>query len=132
MEYKGARQGWRGGFHKSFPFYVIDIFGLETFRDYEDKFNWYIKNYMRQWRGEEVSFDKEAAIKKFRSKLSKVAVNKKYPRRDLVERYSRMIVKESMIRSVPYKTGSRFRLVLKSHLIKLFELIGLMKHFGNR
>jgi hypothetical protein len=132
MEYKGKRFGWRGGMHTSFPFYIIDVFGIETLADFENKFNWYIKVYMKEWQGKEVSFDATKETKKFQDKVSKVAINHDYMHTDLVERISAKVVENSLVRSVPFKPKSKHILLLKSMLIKILEFCGLMRFIGNK
>ena len=131
MEYKGKRFGWRGGWHANFPFYIIDVFGIETFADFEKKFNWYTKVYMKEWQGKEVFFDAARERKKFQNKVGKIAINYNYKNTDLVERISEKVVEDSLVRSIPFKSKSKYVLILKSILIKIFEFFGLMRFIGN-
>jgi hypothetical protein len=132
MEYKGKRFGWRGGWYTNFPFYIIDVFGIETLADFENKFNWYIKVYMKEWQGKEVFFDATKESKKFQDKVSKVAINHDYMHTDLVERISEKVVEDSLVRSIPFKSKSKYILLLKSMLIKILEFSGLIRFIGNK
>lgn len=132
MEYKGERFGWRGGLHTNFPFYIIDVFGIETLADFEDKFNWYIKVYMKEWQGKDVYFDASKEIAKFEEKVSKIAINSDYIHTELVECISEKIVVNSLVRSIAFKSKSKNILILKSILIKTLEFFGLMKFIGNK
>jgi hypothetical protein len=132
MEYKGERYGWRGGHHTDFPFYIIDVFGVETLNDFEEKFNWYIKVYLMEWQNKDVSFEREIEIAKFKKKVSKVSINYKYSQKKYIEKFSGKIVADSLVRSIPFKTKSKYLLVLKSMILKTLEFLGLMKYIGNR
>jgi len=132
LEYKGKRHGWKGGLHTDFPFYMTDVFGVETLTDFEGKFNWYIKSYMKEWQGKEVFFNSEDEIRKFQSKVGKVAINYEYAQTDIVQLFSKNIPEDSFVRSIPFITQSKYVLLVKSIVIKVLEFFGLMRFIGNK
>ncbi|MCG7531149.1 hypothetical protein MHM98_07260 [Psychrobium sp. MM17-31] len=132
MEYKGARYGWKGGLQRDFPFYIIDVFGIETLEDFKLKFDWYIKAYMQEWQGKDVFFDAQKEVDKFSKKVSKVVVNESYENKELVKRISQYIVKDSLVRTVPFKSASLPFVLFKSFLLKILSLLGITRFIGNK
>ena len=63
--------------------------------------------------------------------LCYIAINYNYKNTDLVERISEKVVEDSLVRSIPFKSKSKYVLILKSILIKIFEFFGLMRFIGN-
>ncbi|MFB0979581.1 MAG: hypothetical protein QMC62_01525 [Alteromonadaceae bacterium] len=132
LEYNGTRYGWKGGFHDKFPFYFTDVFGIETLADFECKFEWYIKSYMKEWQGENVSFNADNEIKKFQTKVGKLAINHEYKHSEIIEKFSKKIVPEALVRTIPFNVQSKYLLIAKSYALNVLEYTGLIRFIGNK
>jgi len=132
IECDGIRNGWVGGHHKNYPFYITDVYGVETFEDLEDKFNWYVKGYMEQWQNKVVKYNKNLEIDKFTKKLGKIAINTDYKDSGEASTIFSNIKKDSLVRSIPFNPSSECFLIFKGWVMKVFRKVGILKLLGNR
>lgn len=132
IECDGIKNGWVGGHHNNYPFYITDIFGVETFNDIEDKFNWYIKGYMEQWQNKVVTYNKNIEIEKFKKKIGKIGINTNYKDNGEASIIFSKIKKDSLVRTIPFNPANEYFLIFKGGIMKILYKVGVLKLLGNR
>lgn len=133
IEYQGKRIPWKGGiYNKSNYFEVIDIFGIETRHDLEEKYNWYIKSYMKEWKNkniDEFSFENEKI--KLSNKLKKLVVNQDYKYSELNKTFELSFPDDAIIHEIDIKFSNYYFILFKSCIQRILRISGILKYFGN-
>jgi hypothetical protein len=133
LEYQNKRISWQGGLHKNSDFFIIDVFAIETEKDFKEKYNWYIKSYMKEWQSKDIGpFNYENEKNKVLNKLNKLVVNKEYNYTEINKQIENNYQKESIINKINIDYSNYSTVLIKSYLIKILKVIGIYKYLGNR
>jgi len=133
MEYKGKRYPWKGGIYRQTDFTIIDIIGVETEHDLKNKFEWYIKNYMTEWKNKDIGeFNLENEIIKLEKKLNKTTVNHKYKKSDLTLQVANLYPSNSLANKLELKFTPYLINYLKYLLKPLIFRLGIIKPDENK
>jgi hypothetical protein len=132
LDHKGKRIGWQGGLYEDPEFFKTDIYGSFTPRDLEEKYEWYERSYMKDWKGIDPGlFNLDLEITKFRRKLRKLAINQDYEFDETGIEVASQFANDCFAKLYPPKFASYWPIKLKSYLQKTIQRTPFAKLLGN-
>jgi hypothetical protein len=128
LNYKKKRYGWQGGFRAGADFYAIDLLGPESRIDLHEKYDYYIKSYMLEWKGVRVDqFDYDLEKERLHKKISKLTRNKKYILDKTGVILKSKFQSNCIAKDIDFNFKSYHYLVIKRILQKIGYAIGVLQ-----
>jgi hypothetical protein len=132
LEYKGKRIGWQGGLYEDGEFYITDVYGSFTPKDLKDKYEWYERSYMRDWKGIDLGeFDARREQTKFLRKLSKLVLNENCTLDATGQKIASEFPSDCLANTLDLTFSSYWSAKLKSYLQYGINRTPLTKFLGN-